>query len=152
MDKRRLTYRSGVRKIGFTIIELVIFVFIIAIFMALSIPSYCDYSERAKAKEGLNLAGPVKQSLTEYYFSFKKFPVNNFSAGIPRASSLSGKYVDFISILNGSIIISYNEDTTAFGGETIMLTAMTTAIDISVRWSCTSGTVANKYRPAECRK
>jgi type IV pilus assembly protein PilA len=50
---------------GFTLIELMIVVAIIAILAAIAIPQYQSYAIRSKVSEALSDVGPVKSAFTE---------------------------------------------------------------------------------------
>lgn len=52
---------------GFTLIELMMAVAIVAVLCAVSIPNYGRLVTRAKVAEGLALVGPVKAAVVEYY-------------------------------------------------------------------------------------
>lgn len=65
----------NIRKVkGFTLIELMIVVAIVAILAAIALPVYQDYVARSQVSECMATAGAVKTSITEYYSSLGEFP------------------------------------------------------------------------------
>ena len=55
---------------GFTLIELMIVVAIVAILAAIALPQYQDYTVRARVTEGLSLAEAAKLAVSETYASW----------------------------------------------------------------------------------
>src|SRR5690625_1050306 len=135
---------------GFTLIELMIVVAILAILMAIAIPAYQDYTIRAQVSEGMNLAGAARTSVAEYWTDKGSWPTDNTEAGLEVASSIQGEYVTQVEVNDGEITITYgNEANAKISGNTLEL--VPTDSGGSVEWACTGGDLDNKYRPARCR-
>lgn len=136
---------------GFTLIELMIVVAIIAILAAIAIPAYQDYLIRAQVSEGSVLADGAKTAITEYYSNTGSFPSSNLSAGLALSTDIKGKYVDKVDASGGKIVATFGAGANkAVNGSTLILSAITNAGSVS--WSCTGGTVASKYLPTSCRQ
>jgi len=135
---------------GFTLIELMIVVAILAILMAIAIPAYQDYTIRAQVSEGMNLAGAARTSVAEYWTDKGSWPSDNTEAGLEAAGSIEGEYVTGVQVSGGDITITYGKNAnTKIGGNTLILEP--TDSGGSVEWTCTGGDLDNKYRPARCR-
>ena len=137
---------------GFTLIELMIVVAIIGILAAVALPAYQDYTVRAKVTEGLSLASAAKLAVAENAANGKAF-ANGWTA--PATTASVGTLL--IDAANGTITIPF---TAAAGNGTIFLVPQSGGAALvngaipaggSITWTCNTGTLAQKFRPAACR-
>jgi type IV pilus assembly protein PilA len=143
---------------GFTLIELMIVVAIIAILAAIAISQYQDYVIRSQVSEGSALADGVKTAVAEFYQNKGYFPNANSSAGLASATSIKGQYVVGTNVNAGTagVITAY------FGGKANakLITAAGTAANGllfspvtnvgSIEWHCKSTAIPQKWCSSSC--
>jgi type IV pilus assembly protein PilA len=130
-----------------------IVVAIIAILAAIAIPAYQDYLVRTQVSEGAVLSDGAKTAVAEFYSNTGRFPPVNSSAGLALAGSISGKYVESVTVADGLITAKFgNQANTAIvtpNPDTFVLSPVTKAG--SITWTCQGSTVQSKYLPTSCR-
>lgn len=137
---------------GFTLIELMIVVAIIAILAAIAIPAYQNYLIRSQVTEGTSLATGAKAAVWDFVANTGRFPGNNTSAGLASATSISGQYVSSVDVTGGQITVKYNTSSAnvAIKSQTLVLSPTTSAG--SIVWNCSAGSLSPEYLPSVCRK
>ena len=136
---------------GFTLIELMIVVAIIAIILTLALPVYSNYSIRAKVSEAISVAAAAKTATSSTCVEDPTIAaLDNSAAGYGFEST---KYVENIEIsgpCTAPVVTLTTRQTGAVPDIVVTLNGDFTGGAGRVNWSCS--TDANfVYVPGECR-
>lgn len=138
------------RQSGFTLIELMIVIAILAILVAIALPAYQNYSVRAKASECVSVAASPKLAIAETWQSNgggTNWPSSFGAAGYsPEAS----QYCNEASYgTNGSFTVQ----TRSIGASnfTYTFTPSAGSNDSRIEWTCSTDSSNPAHVPAECR-
>jgi len=137
---------------GFTLIELMIVIAIIAILAAIALPAYSDYTIRAKVSELIVAADACKNSVAEYYQSQSVLPADISAAG---CSNNTSPFVKTLGVASGTITVTADNSgaphlPSAASG-TFVLTPTASSPDKPIDWACTASSLPKKYLPGPCR-
>jgi len=136
---------------GFTLIELMIVVAIIAILAAIALPAYRDYTVRAKVSEAVMALSACKTSATEYFSSSNALPTDLAQAGCNEATADISQYVSNLAMGDAGAISVVTKGTGAKVGE-CTLTLTPTVVDGEITaWAGSHAGCDAKYVPANFR-
>lgn len=111
MTQPRITKRiSGTR--GFTIVELLIVIVVIAILAAISVVAYQGIQERARDSQRLQDVKTIAKALEMYYLDNGRFPKSDcFSSGCPSTKQINGAWATTAdgtwSVLEAALVPKY---------------------------------------------
>jgi type IV pilus assembly protein PilA len=143
---------------GFTLIELMIVIAVVAILVALAVPAYNDYTIRSKIAECINGAAVAKMGISEYRQSFGAWPPTLGDAGLSE-SGISRYCTGLTNYVpaTGAFTIDVDEaaiDSTLAADSINPVMTPTERTSGFIDWNCGKGTMAAadlKYVPSTCR-
>ena len=136
---------------GFTLIELMIVVAIIAILTAIALPAYQDYTIRSKVTETNVAMDAAKLAVTETASSLGTLVTNITNATMAGYSSpTTATYISSVTIAGG-VITGTTKNTGASTAPILRLSPIQATKNDMVTWKCKYTQGLAKHLPASCR-
>lgn len=124
---------------GFTLIELMLVVAVIAILATLAMPSFQDRIVREQIVEGMKLADVAKPPVAAMWRVAHALPADNAAAGLPAADRIVGNLVTSVAVEQGAVHVTFgNQANGAIRGKTLTLrpAVIDDAPVVPVAWVC----------------
>lgn len=153
---------------GFTLVELMIALGIVAVLALMMLPTYHERSIREQIVEALPLAEIAKQPIAASWAAARSFPADNAAAGLPPTDKVVGNFVASVSVEAGAIHVRFgNRAYSQIKGKVLTLrpAVVEDAPIVPVAWVCGFASIPDKmtvkgtnrtdvpanYLPARCR-
>ena len=132
---------------GFTLIELMVVVAIIAILALMAVPLYRDKFIREQVIEAMRLTDIAKGPIAATWTTTKALPDDNAAAGLPVPDKVVSNYVKSLTVEAGAIHVVFgNQANGALRGMTLSLrpAVVEDAPIVPVAWVCGYAAVPEK--------
>ena len=158
----------AIRDRGFTLLEMMVVLAIIAILALMLIPSYQDKLVRDQIVEALPLADVATKPVAAAWASTQTFPADNAAAGLPAADKIVSNLISSVVVQDGVVHLTFgNRANGQIKGKVLTLrpAVVPDAPVVPVAWICGYAPVPDKmtvkgenrtnipaiYLPFKCR-
>ena len=156
------------RRTGFTMIELMLVVGIVAILALMTLPSFMEKSVRDQIEETFPIADVAKLPVAIAWASGQPLPADNKAAGIPAPDVIVGNYVSATTLQDGAVHLTFgNKANPSIRGKVLTLrpAVVKDSPIVPIAWICGNAAVPDKmtvkgvnrtdvpviYLPLKCR-
>lgn len=141
---------------------------VLAILLAMAIPSVRDASVKRQVKDGLAMADLARQGVQAAWIAKGEMPADNAAAAIPPRDKIVGNLIKDVNVLEGAITLTYgNNATKLLDGKRLTIRPAVVADQptVPIAWLChqlpvpkgmeakgkDETDIAPNFLPLECR-
>ena len=138
---------DGDQMAGFTLIEMVVALGILAILLLMALPSYTDKIVRDQIVEALPLAEVAKAPVAMSWTLAQALPEDNAAAGLPAAEKIVNQAVSAVAVEKGAVHVTFgNRANALLKGKVLTLrpAVVEDAPVVPVAWICGFAPVPDK--------
>jgi type IV pilus assembly protein PilA len=124
---------------GFTLVEMMVVISVMAILALIALPTYTDKRVRDQVLEALTLADIAKPPVVAAWSLGQPLPADNAAAGLPAADKIVSALVSSVTVQDGAIHIRFgNQANTLLRGKTLSLrpAVVQDAPVVPIAWLC----------------
>ncbi|HSB23262.1 MAG TPA: pilin [Burkholderiaceae bacterium] len=132
---------------GFTLVELMVAVAVLAILAMLALPSVRAPMIRQQVVDSAALINVAKTAVASRWSALQKLPSDNADAGLPDADKLVGNYVSSVRVEAGAVHVVFgNQANGAIKGHTLSFrpAVVEGAPMVPVAWVCGAAPIPDK--------
>ncbi|WAW92215.1 pilin [Xanthomonas citri pv. malvacearum] len=137
---------------GFTLIELMIVVAIIAILAAIALPAYQDYTIRSRVSELAVMASSFKTTVAENIANNGGTLPADACVGVGATAATTNMASIACTPATGNIVVTGDATRTKGTVLTYAPTVGGANSAVGTTWTCTGSGSQSKYYPSECRR
>ena len=153
---------------GFTWIELVMVVTVLAVLAMMAIPGMQETQLKKQVKEAMSTADVARKGVQDAYAASGEMPQNNKQAGVPEQEKIVGNLIRQVKVQDGAVTLTFgNNASKVLDGKKLTLRPGVVPKEptVAIAWMCHSlpvpkgmeaqgrdeTDIPDKYLPLECR-
>ena len=124
---------------GFTMLEMMMVLVVIAILASIALPSMLERNVRDQVSEALPIADIAKPAIAAAWVAGGPLPADNAAAGLPPPEKIVNQWVRSVTVANGAIQIAFgNRAAKALQGQvlTVRPAGVPDARIVPIVWLC----------------
>jgi type IV pilus assembly protein PilA len=132
---------------GFTLVEMMVVISVIAILALIALPTYTDKRVRDQVLEAMALGDIAKPPVSAAWALGQPLPVDNAAAGLPAADKIVSSFVSSVAVQDGAIHIRFgNQANTMLRGKTLSLrpAVVQDVPVVPIAWICGKAPIPDK--------